>query len=96
MALACKMLLDVLDLASSPDRCLPRAIPVTDRCAALPGADFVVRSYSVKGVGLREVDMVIPARYGIIQCAGDTTGRDLMPALAQSRREDPGGWLTTV
>ncbi len=46
----------------------------TDRCDVLPGADFVVLSYSVKGVDLREVETVVPARYGVTQSSGDTTG----------------------
>jgi len=46
----------------------------TDRRVALREADFVVLSFSVRGVDLRELDTRIPARYGIIQSSGDTTG----------------------
>lgn len=46
----------------------------TDRCDVLPGSDFVVLSFSMKGVDLREVDTQIPAKYGVIQASGDTTG----------------------
>ncbi|NQU09291.1 hypothetical protein HQ590_00750 [bacterium] len=44
----------------------------TDRRAALPNADFVVLSFGIKGVDLRETDTKIPARYGVIQSAGDS------------------------
>jgi alpha-galactosidase len=46
----------------------------TDRARALAKADFVVLSFSVKGVDLREVETQIPARYGVLQSSGDTIG----------------------
>ena len=45
-----------------------------DRKVALRNADFVVFSFSVRGVDLRETDTVIPARYGVRQCSGDSIG----------------------
>ena len=45
-----------------------------DRKVAFRNADFVVLSFSVRGVDLRETDTVIPARYGIRQCSGDSIG----------------------
>lgn len=41
---------------------------------ALKGADFVVISIEPGPVALREADLDIPARYGILQTVGDTTG----------------------
>ncbi len=46
----------------------------TERREALQEADFVVLSFSLKGVDLRETETVIPAKYGVIQCSGDTVG----------------------
>ena len=46
----------------------------TDRTEALPGADFVVLSFSIKGVDLRETETVVPLKYGVIQSSGDSTG----------------------
>jgi len=46
----------------------------TDRTVALRDADFVVLSFSLKGVDLRETETQIPARYGVLQPSGDTTG----------------------
>lgn len=46
----------------------------TDRCDALPGADFVVLSFSLKGVDLRETETQIPAAYGVRQSSGDSIG----------------------
>ncbi|MGD0092482.1 MAG: hypothetical protein ABSE73_21410 [Planctomycetota bacterium] len=45
-----------------------------DRKAAFRNADFVVLSFSRRGVDLREVDTVIPARYGVLQSSGDSIG----------------------
>ena len=44
------------------------------RRQVLPGADFVVLSFSNKGVDLREVETQIPSRYGVRQSSGDTIG----------------------
>ncbi len=41
---------------------------------ALSGADFVVISIEPGPVSLREADLEIPAKYGILQTVGDTTG----------------------
>ena len=45
-----------------------------DRKVALREADFVVLSFSIRGVDLRETDTVLPARYGVRQCSGDSIG----------------------
>jgi len=47
---------------------------VTDRKVAFQGADFVVFSFSRRGVDLREIDTVIPAKYGVRQSSGDSIG----------------------
>ncbi len=41
---------------------------------ALPGADFVVLSFSERNAHYREIDCRISARYGIRMCSGDTIG----------------------
>lgn len=41
---------------------------------ALKGADFVVMSIEPGPIGLRYADLEIPAKYGIIQTVGDSTG----------------------
>lgn len=46
----------------------------SDRTVALRDADFVVFSFSRRGVDLRETDTVIPARYGVRQTSGDSIG----------------------
>lgn len=45
-----------------------------DRKTALRDADFVVLSFSKRGVDLREIDTVIPALYGVRQSCGDSIG----------------------
>ena len=45
-----------------------------DRKVAFRNADFVVLSFSIRGVDLRETDTVIPARYGVRQSSGDSIG----------------------
>jgi len=45
-----------------------------DRKIALRGADFVVLSFSNKGVDLRETETQIPSRYGVLQSSGDSVG----------------------
>lgn len=42
--------------------------------AALEGADFVVISIEPGPIKYRQADLEIPARYGILQTVGDTTG----------------------
>jgi len=46
----------------------------TDRKVAFKDADFVVLSFSRRGVDLRETDTVIPAKYGVRQSSGDSIG----------------------
>ena len=41
---------------------------------ALQGADFVVMSIEPGPIGLRYSDLEIPAKYGILQPVGDSTG----------------------
>jgi alpha-galactosidase len=76
----------------------------TDRREALVDADFVVLSFSLKGVDLRETETVIPANYGVIQCSGDTVGpgglfrsiRSIPPVLEVARdieRICPDAWV---
>jgi hypothetical protein len=46
----------------------------TDRKVGFCDADFVVLSFSRRGVDLREIDTVIPAKYGVRQSSGDSIG----------------------
>ena len=58
-------------------RQLPRELDVraeSDRRAALAGADFVVNMIQVGGIDATRFDLEIPARYGLRQTIGDTTG----------------------
>jgi alpha-galactosidase len=45
-----------------------------DRKAALAGADFVVNMIQVGGIDATRVDLEVPARHGLLQTIGDTTG----------------------
>jgi alpha-galactosidase len=45
-----------------------------DRRAALEGADFVINMIQVGGIAATITDLEIPARYGLRQTIGDTTG----------------------
>jgi alpha-galactosidase/6-phospho-beta-glucosidase family protein len=45
-----------------------------DRRTAFRGANFIVLSFSRRGVDLRETDTVIPAKYGVLQSSGDSIG----------------------
>ena len=45
-----------------------------DRRAALAGADFVINMIQVGGIAATRKDLEIPARYGLRQTIGDTTG----------------------
>ncbi len=45
-----------------------------DRRAALAGADFVINMIQVGGIAATKVDLEIPARHGLLQTIGDTTG----------------------
>ena len=49
-------------------------IPEPDRRKALAGADFVVNMVQVGGIDGTRKDLEIPARYGLKQTIGDTTG----------------------
>ena len=53
-----------------------------DLDAALPGADFVGLTISTGGDKANQMDLEIPARYGIHQTVGDTVG--------------PGGWSRSL
>lgn len=46
----------------------------TDYRDALPGADFVVMSFSQRNAYYRRLDCQIAAKYGIRMCSGDTIG----------------------
>jgi alpha-galactosidase len=45
-----------------------------DRAEVLPGTDYLVNCIEVSGVDCVGFDSDIPARYGVDQCIGDTTG----------------------
>ena len=45
-----------------------------DRRAALAGADFVVDMVQIGGVAATRTDLELPARHGLLQTIGDTTG----------------------
>jgi alpha-galactosidase len=75
-----------------------------DRRQALEGADFVINTIQVGGIDATRKDLEIPARYGLNQTIGDTTGiggvfRALrtFPVLsdltADIRRYCPDAWL---
>lgn len=56
---------------------LGREVRVTaslDRRAALTGADFVVNMIQVGGIAATRIDLELPARKGLRQTIGDTTG----------------------
>jgi len=56
---------------------LGRDVEVTasaDRRAALAGADFVVNMIQVGGIDATRIDLEVPARHGLRQTIGDTTG----------------------
>ncbi|MCP2266525.1 alpha-galactosidase [Promicromonospora thailandica] len=79
-------------------------VATADRRAALDGADFVINMIQVGGVPATERDLEIPARYGLRQTIGDTTGVGgifralrtfpVLEALAADMRElCPDAWL---
>ena len=81
-----------------------RIVAALDRRAALEGADFVINMIQVGGVAATIADLEIPARYGLQQTIGDTTGiggvfRGLrtFPVLsdfvADMREVCPDAWL---
>jgi len=45
-----------------------------DRRTAVAGADFVVNMVQVGGIAATRLDLEIPAKYGLLQTIGDTTG----------------------
>ena len=49
-------------------------VTTTDQRRALEGADFVIVTISTGGFDSMEVDIDVPARYGIRQSVGDTVG----------------------
>jgi alpha-galactosidase len=70
-----------LDVAEGTARSLAdrfgRTITVTaslDRRAALEAADFVIDMVQIGGIDATRTDLEIPARYGLLQTIGDTTG----------------------
>ncbi len=46
----------------------------TDRALALKGADYLINSIEVSGLGCVRHDNDIPAKFGVDQCIGDTIG----------------------
>ncbi|WP_214628974.1 alpha-galactosidase [Paenibacillus agaridevorans] len=46
----------------------------TDRREALAGANYVICSFQIGGLGAFELDYKIPLKYGVDQCIGDTLG----------------------
>ncbi|MFD1722856.1 alpha-glucosidase/alpha-galactosidase [Amnibacterium endophyticum] len=49
-------------------------VATLDRAAALDGVDFVVNMVQIGGIDATRLDLEIPARYGLLQTIGDTTG----------------------
>lgn len=79
-------------------------VAAADRRAALDGADFVINMIQVGGVDATIADLEIPARHGLRQTIGDTTGVGgifralrtfpVLTALAADMRElCPDAWL---
>ena len=76
----------------------------TDRTEVLAGSDYLVNCIEVSGVDCVRHDNDIPARYGIDQCIGDTTGpgglfkalRTIpvwLDVLADAERLCPDAWV---
>ncbi|WP_460887096.1 alpha-galactosidase [Promicromonospora xylanilytica] len=79
-------------------------VAALDRRTALDGADFVINMIQVGGVDATVADLEIPARHGLRQTIGDTTGVGgifralrtfpVLSALAADMRElCPDAWL---
>lgn len=79
-------------------------VAALDRRTALDGADFVINMIQVGGVDATVADLEIPARHGLRQTIGDTTGVGgifralrtfpVLTALAADMRElCPDAWL---
>jgi alpha-galactosidase len=49
-------------------------VATLDRRAALVGADFVINMVQVGGIDATRIDLEVPAKYGLRQTIGDTTG----------------------
>ena len=82
-------------------------VTTTDQRRALEGADFVIVTISTGGFDSMEVDIDVPARYGIRQSVGDTVGpgginRSLrnVPVLVGLARDMaevcPDAWLLNI
>jgi alpha-galactosidase len=100
-----------LDVAEATARQVDRqlggratVVALADRRAALDGADFVINMIQVGGVDATIADLEIPARHGLRQTIGDTTGVGgifralrtfpVLTALAADMRElCPDAWL---
>lgn len=76
----------------------------TDRTELLPGTDYIVSCIEVSGLDCVRLDNDIPARYGVDQCIGDTTGpgglfkglRTIpvwLEVLADAERLCPDAWV---
>ncbi len=65
-----KLVSRMAETANAPTR----VIATTDRRQALAGADYVVVTIQVGGTDQWESDIVIPERFGVSQCVGDTVG----------------------
>lgn len=46
----------------------------TDRRETLRGADYVIATFQIGGLGAYELDYTIPMKHGVDQCIGDTLG----------------------
>jgi alpha-galactosidase len=102
---------DRLDVAEATARQVDRqlggratVVATGDRRVALDGADFVINMIQVGGVDATIADLEIPARHGLRQTIGDTTGVGgifralrtfpVLTALAADMRElCPDAWL---
>ncbi|MEV0951601.1 alpha-glucosidase/alpha-galactosidase [Promicromonospora sp. NPDC050249] len=100
-----------LDVAEATARQVDRqlggratVVATADRRTALDGADFVINMIQVGGVDATIADLEIPARHGLRQTIGDTTGVGgifralrtfpVLTALAADMRElCPDAWL---
>ena len=49
-------------------------VATLDRREALAGADFVINMIQVGGIAATRIDLEVPARHGLLQTIGDTTG----------------------
>lgn len=93
--------------AASVSRQLGRGVQVVatpDRRRALEGADVVINMIQVGGIDATRIDLEIPARHGVRQTIGDTTGIGgvfralrtfpVLTAIARDMREQcPGALL---